>query len=308
MALEETSAISQAQDSIPHFPLPDTSPSAGPAGVSAVLVPAVVVVLVPAMVAVPALPSLLPVPGQQRGEPGGDSGDARLQLTLVQGGNVWHLPSSKAAAGGVEPINPPTTRHESVAGGGGDESGAVEGTRRQRDADTPGGLVSDSGPHPGEDKEPEQEFDCRLVSHQGIVMPVSSGMCTAHGKLPARSPEAHGTPHLPARGGGGQLPHTSLSPQDAPRWLLHPRSLPTSSFPNTFPLSPAPDRQLPPVAVILLVFLMCLCPEGAGDLPVLPFPMRLVRKRSPVIAALSAVTNQLPGEHPAAGARPSPSA
>lgn len=108
--------------------------------------------------------------------------------------------------------------------------------------------------------------------------------------------------------GGGQLPHTSLGPQDAPRWLLHPRSLPTSSFPNTFPLSPAPDRQLPPVAVILLVFLMCLCPEGAGDLPVLPFPMWLVRKRSPVIAALSAVTNQLPGEHPAAGARPSPSA
>lgn len=36
--------------------------------------------------------------------------------------------------------------------------------------------------------------------------------------------------------------------------------------------------------------------------------MRLVRKRNPVIAASSAVMNQLPGEHPAAGARPSPNA
>lgn len=36
--------------------------------------------------------------------------------------------------------------------------------------------------------------------------------------------------------------------------------------------------------------------------------MRLVRKRSPVIAASSAVTDRLPGEHPAAGARPSPNA
>lgn len=49
---------------------------------------------------------------------------------------------------------------------------------------------------------------------------------------------------------------------------------------------------------------MCVCPEGAGDLPVLPFPMRLVRKRGPVIAATSAVVNQLPRDHPA---RPSPS-
>ena len=107
---------------------------------------------------------------------------------------------------------------------------------------------------------------------------------------------------------GGQLPHTSLTPKDALCWPLHPQSLLTSSFPNTFPLSSPPDRQLPDAAVILLVFLMCLCPEGAGDLPVLLFPMRLVRKRSPVIAASSAVTNQLPGEHPATGTRPSPNA
>lgn len=143
--------------------------------------------------------------GRQRGEPGvtQEMRDSRAHLGL--GGNVWHLASSEAAAGGVETINPPTTGHESGAGGGGDESGAVEGTRRQRDADTPDGLVSDSGPHPGEDKEPEQEFDCRLVSRQGIVMPASSGMCTAHGKFPARSPEAPGAPHLPTW--GAAAPH-----------------------------------------------------------------------------------------------------
>lgn len=174
----------------------------------------------------------------------------------------------------------------------------MEGTHRQRDADTPGGLVSDLGPHPGEDKEPEQEFDCGLVSRQDSVMPASSGMCMAHGKLPARAPS---TPHLPIQ--ATAAPHLPYPP-GCSVLALHPQTLLTSSFPNTFPLSPAPDRQLPDAAVIFLVFLMCLCPKQAGDLPVLLFPMRLVRKHSPVIRASSGVTNQLPRECPATGTRP----
>lgn len=161
--------MAQAQGGSPGFQ--GASPSAGPAGASAG--------------PVPALPSPLLVPGLAAGRARGDSGDARRPGSPWPRGNVWHLPSLPAAARGAEPINPPGTGPESAAGGGGDESGAVEGTRRRRDADTPGGSVSKPGPHPGEDKAPEQEFDCRLVSHQGIVMPAPSGMCAAHGKFPA---------------------------------------------------------------------------------------------------------------------------
>ena len=176
-------------------------------------------------VPVPALPSLLPVPGPAAGEPGVTRAMPDGRAHLGPGRSVWHLASSEAAAGGVEPVSPPTPGHESVAGGGGDESGAAEGTRRRRHADTPGGLVSDSSPHPGEDKEPEQEFDCRLVSRQGIVTPASSGMRTAHGKLPARSPEAPGAPHLPTR--GAAAPH-----------LAHPQGCSVLASAPSAPSSP----------------------------------------------------------------------
>lgn len=146
-----------------------------------------------------------------------------------------YLAFSDAAVGGVEPINPPAPGHESIAEGGGDESGAVEGTHRLQDADTPGGLVSDSGPHPSEDKVPEQEFDCRLVSRQGIIMLVSSGICTARGKFPARSPETPGIPHLPTQGCSCPIPPSPLRMLCAGLCILGP-SLP-AAFPTPCPSS-----------------------------------------------------------------------
>lgn len=154
------------------------------------------------------------------------------------------------------------------------KAGGREGTRRHQDADTPGAVVSDSGPHPGEDKELGQEFDCRLLSRQGIITPASSG-------APRRRVCLLGNPPAP----GPFLTH----PTDAPRPSL------LTGFPNAFPLllrsrhaNPRCSRHAPGISGASL-------PRGSWGPSSSPVPMRLVRKFSPVIAASVQPPSRLPG-------------
>lgn len=161
------------------------------------------------------------------------------------------------------------------------KAGGQEGTRRHQDADTPGAVVSDSGPHPGEDKEPGKEFDCRLLSRQGIVMPALSG-------APGRRVCLLGSPPAP----GPFLAH----PTDAPRPSL------LMGFPNTFPFllrsrhaNPRGSRHAPGISGASL-------PRGSWGPSSSPVPMRLVRKFSPVIAASVQPPSRIPGSARCGGA------
>lgn len=69
-----------------------------------------------------------------------------------------------------------------------------------------------------------------------------------------------------AHGNGNNPWAQELSPIPArPTAILFPHRF----IPSSFLLSSTPDAQRPFAAVMLLVFAMCLCPQGAGDLPVL---------------------------------------
>lgn len=160
----------------------------------------------------PASASAVPVPARCRCQPWqclgrqwGDFGVTQAmpdgRAHLGPGGNVWHLTSSEVLSPSTP--HPPAMRAR---------LGAEEMKAGRWKAPADSGMPA----HPVawfptrvrtqmKTKKPEQEFDRRLVSRQGIVMLASSGMCTTHGKPPARSPEVPGT--FPA---GGQLPHTSL--------------------------------------------------------------------------------------------------
>lgn len=97
---------------------------------------------------------------------------------------------------------------------------AGHGRHPQTAGATPRALPSGAGPHPAEDKEPEQEFVPGLVSRQGFVIPALSGMCWALGKFPAGSREQRGSSHL-APGGRcpsscGMLRARSAAPAPSP--------------------------------------------------------------------------------------------
>lgn len=145
---------------------------------------------------------------------------------------------------------------------------AGHGRHPQTAGATPRALPSGAGPHPAEDKEPEQEFVPGLVSRQGFVIPALSGMCWALGKFPAGSREQRGSSHLAP---GAAAPHPAGCSVPA----LQPPLLPRLG---------SPGQAAPGAPGILRVFLPRRCPEGTGDLPALRFPRWLVRNRSPTSA------------------------
>lgn len=98
---------------------------------------------------------------------------------------------------------------------------AGHGRHPQTAGTTPRALPSGPGPHPDEDKEPEQEFVPGLVSRQGFVIPALSGMRSAHGKFPDLQISG-GTWHL-APGPGARLPGSSSIHRDAPCPPCSPR-------------------------------------------------------------------------------------
>lgn len=153
---------------------------------------------------------------------------------------------------------------------------AGHGRHPQTAGATPRALPSGAGPHPAEDKEPEQEFVPGLVSRQGFVIPALSGMCWALGKFPAGSREQRGSSHL-ARGAAAPHPAGCSVP---------PLQLPL------LPRLGSPGQAAPGAAGILRVFLPRRCPEGTGT-----FQLSVSRGGWSGIAAppARAATNQIPG-------------